>query len=51
MVTTGIPASTAAEIESSRASGFAIETTMPSTSEFTAASISCAWRWGSPSLW
>ena len=51
MVTTGMPAATAASTESFSASGLAIETTMPSTFWFTAASISCDCRCGSPSLW
>jgi hypothetical protein len=51
MVTTGMPASTAASTESWMASGLAIETTIPSTPWLTAASMSCDCRCGSPSLW
>jgi hypothetical protein len=51
IVTTGMPAPTAAVTESCSAEGFAIETTMPSTAWLTAASMSCDWRCGSPSLW
>ena len=41
MVTTGTPAATAALTLCSSPSGFAIDTTMPSTLSATAASISC----------
>jgi hypothetical protein len=51
MVTTGMPADTAASTESCSASGLAIDTTIPSTSWFTAAWMSCDCRCGSPSLW
>ena len=44
MVITGMPASRAASIEPCRASGFAIDTTIPSGWLATAESISCACR-------